>query len=232
MSGKEEEKIEKAKPTIDERIEELKAENKEPREITQILYEEGYSTHDIMRRHLPLKSLKKVPESEDSVMGAIAGTTKGAGYLDEFKTMIQRQIARSRELTEVFSNVGLGVLLASLRKSGLSMDDFRRIAMKQEGLKEALEKAGETAFKALEYYQSDLIKRVEDDRDEARSYACVLETKFGALAKQIDPKFRLERMIHTYLLSGNVAPETLMSLIDKWLEIEITEARLEMVTAA
>ena len=112
----EEEPVEE-KPTIDERIDQLKTAGvTDNKKITQVLYSEGYSTHEIMKRHLPLKALKKKPEDDESVMSAIAGTTKGPGYLDEFKTMIQQQISRSRELTDVFYNVGLGALLAALRK--------------------------------------------------------------------------------------------------------------------
>ena len=220
------EDIEKARPTIDDRIEQLREEKKSNAEITQILYEEGYSTNDIMRRHLPLKSLKRKPEDVSSVTDAIAGTTKGPGYLDEFKTMIQQQISRSRELTDVFFNVGLGTILAALRKSGLSMEDFRKIALDKKGLREALQEAGETAFKALEYYQSDLITKVEAERDEARSYASILEVKTNELVQQIDPKLRLEKMIVTYLLSGRVEPDTLMSLIDKWMSMEMAEIKV------
>ena len=218
-------------PHIDERLEQLKAQGYDKKEITQILYQEGYNTRDIMERHLPLKSLKRKPTDEESVMGAIAGTTRGPGYLNELKIMIQRQIGRSRELTDVFYNVGLGTLLASLRKSGMAIEDFRRIALEQGGLKEALEKAGETVFKALEYYESDLVTKVEDERDEARVYASVMETKVRALMKDLDPKFRLEKMILTYLLSGAPEPDTLMTLIDKWLSIELTEVRMEVISA-
>jgi len=71
--------------------------------------------------------------------------------------MIRAQISRSRELAQICTNVGLGVLLASLKKSGLSIEEFRNIAMESGFLKEALQKAAETAFKALEYYESDKI---------------------------------------------------------------------------
>lgn len=232
MSKKTREPKEEEKPTIDERIKELKAEGKDPKEITRILYEEGYSTHEIMRRHLPLKSLKTKPEDDESIMGAIAGTTKGPGYLDELKMMIQNQIRKSRQLTEVFFNIGLGTLLASLSKAGISIDDFRKIALSEEGkgLREALEKAGETAFKAIEYYQSDLITKVEKERDEARAYASILETKVNEAFEKLDPKFRLEKMIQTYLFSGNVDPDILNTLLDKWLSMETAGLKLELMT--
>jgi len=216
-------------PTIDERIAELKEAGKNKTEIVQILYKEGYNTHEMMKRHLPLRALKVKPVQEESVMAAIAGTTKGAGYLAEFKTMIQRQISRNRQLTEVFYNIGLGILLASLNKSGLSMDEFRVIALKGEGLSDALMRAGETAFKALEYFESDMIVKVEAERDEARAYAAVLEKRAEDLMQEIDPKLRMEKMILTYLLSGASDPETLITLIDKWLGMELTEVRMEAI---
>ena len=233
MSAREEKEKEnqlEEKPGIDERIEQLKkAGVTDNKKITQILYAEGYSTHEIMRRHLPLKALKKKPDDDESVMSAIGGTTKGPGYLEEFKTMIQQQISRSRQLTDVFYNVGLGALLAALRKSGIEIEDFRKIALTREGLQGALMKSGETIFKALEYYESDLVTKVEDERDEARAYASLLETRVGTLIKNLDPKLRLEKMIQTYLFSGNVVPETLLALIDKWLALEIGVVKLEMI---
>ena len=217
------------RPTIDERIAELEAESKTKEEMVLILYNEGYSTREIMARKLPLKALKTRPESDDSIMGAIAGTAKGSGYLDEFKTMIRSQISRSRELTEVCSDVGLGVLLAGLSKSGVTMDEFQRIALKREGLREALVRAGETAFKALEYYQSDLVGTVEGERDEARAYASLLESRLEELMKYTDPRIRMERMIQTYLLSGGSDTEVLTSLLDKWLAMEVTNVKLDLM---
>ncbi len=235
MGGEEEEgeeKIEQERLPIDERIEQLRAEEKNDREITRILYDERYATTEIMKRKLSLAHLrKKKPTSSASVHDAIAGTTKGPGYLDEFKTMIQQQISRSRELTDVFYNIGLGTLLASLSKSGLSMEDFRKIALKKEGLREALESAGKTVFKALEYFESDLIVKVEKERDEARAYSTILESRVNKMLKSLDPKFRLEKMIQTYLFSGNVDPDTMDRLLDKWLAMEVTEVKLELIAS-
>jgi len=145
--------------------------------------------------------------------------------------MIRQQIGRTRELTEEFYNLGLGVLFASLSKSGMSMEDFRKIAMQEGSLREAFKKAGETAFKALEYYQSDLVTQVEKERDEARAYSSVLRTRVDELVKQLTPRIRLEKMIQTYLFSGNVQEATLMSLLDKWLEMEAVEAKMEAIAA-
>ncbi len=132
MSG-ESEKNEPERPTIDERIRELREIKTVDNEIVKILYEEGYSTQDIMKRHLPLKALKKKPDAETKVMSVLSGPVKGTGYLQEFKDMFQQQISRNRELTDVFYNIGLGSLLAALNKAGLSMEDFRKIALKKQG---------------------------------------------------------------------------------------------------
>lgn len=229
--GEEAEKTEPERLTIDERIKELEDQGATKETITQTLYEEKYSTQEIMKRHLPLKSLRKKPGDTVSVMGALAGSTKGPGFLDEFKTMFQQQISRNRELTDVFYNIGLGSLLAALNKAGLSMEDFRKIALKKEGLREALESAGKTIFKALEYYESDLITKVETERNEARAYSTILETKVKELVESLDPKIRLEKMVQAYLFSGRVEPDVLMSLIDKWLAMEVAELKLEMIAS-
>lgn len=225
-----EEEIEK--PSIDDRIKELEAEGKSKTDMVLILYQEGYSTHEIMKRKLPLKALKRAKErKETGVLGAIEGSVKGAGYLDQLKDMIRTQIGRTRELTEEFYNLGLGVLFASLAKSGVSMEDFRKIAMQEGSLREAFKKAGETAFKALEYYQSDLVTQVEKERDEARAYSTILRTRVDELVKQLTPRIRLEKMIQAYLFSGNVENKTLMSLLDRWLEMEAVEAKMEAIAA-
>ncbi len=287
MAGKTE-----VRPSIEERIAELKAEGKIEGDITLILYDEGYPTEEILKHGFPqkgeepLKEPPKPPEErpdfedrlkeleasgkgkndvcrtlifegynprllvakfggryakvareikaekgkeEAPLLGAIAGPTKGAGWLDEMKEMVRSQMSRSRELTEVFSDVGLGILLASLSKSGMSMEEFQRIALKREGLRDSLIRAGETAFKALEYFESDLVSSVEAERDDARAYASYLESQWVTLSKQLDPKFRLEKMIQTYLLSGGADGGILMSMIDKWLGIEFTDMRLELM---
>jgi len=210
---------------IDERIEELREQGLSKSDIVLALYDEGYNTKEIMKRGFSLRHLekRKAMVSDHDLMGAIRGGVRGVGYLEEFKDMIRHQISRSRELTEHFSNIGLGVLLASLAKSGVTMEEFRKIALDQEGLREALRRAGEAAFKALEYYQSDLIAKVEAERDEARAYASVLEATIEKMKKGLDPRLRLEKMIYNLvLLSGTtkVDPNTLSTLIDKWLRLE------------
>lgn len=216
------------KPSIDDRIKTLEEEGCDKREITLKLYQEGYSTHEIMKRHLPVKVLKREKDREEpSVLGAVEGAVRGTGYLQEIKDMVRLQVGRTRELTDEFYNLGLGVLLASLSKAGMSMDDFRKIASQQGPLRDAFKKAGETAFKALEYYQSDLIVKVEAERDEARAYGSLLETQIEDVKRKIDPKMRMEKMIYNLaLLSGSVKvdPAALSSLVDKWLQLEVIEA--------
>lgn len=216
---------------IDERVKELEGEGLSKSEIVLILYDEGYPTQEIMKRGLPLKALKrrKTENEERDVMGAMRGRVRGEGYLDELKNMIRAQISRSRELTELCSNIGLGTLLAALRKSGISIDGFRSIAMNEGTLKDALGKAAETAFKALEYYNSEQIEKLEKERDEARVYASFMESRFEELATGLDPKMRLERMIHTYLLSGNVDANVLTALVDKWLSTELTGLKMKVM---
>ena len=230
MSGNGEEEIEQTKPNIVDRIKQLREQKKNNSEIALILYDEKYATTEIMKQRLPLAALRtRKKAQESSVQDSLAGSTKGPGYLDEFKGMIRAQINRSRVLTETFSNIGLAVLLAGLSKSGISMDDFRKIVGSPDEMRVALEKAGETAFKALEYYQSDLITRVEKERDEARAYATILETQAEGLIKQLDPRIRFERMIQTYLFSGRCEPEPLLTLIDKWLAMESADLRTAVV---
>jgi len=221
----EEEREKEERAPIDERIEELEKMGYSKADIVLQLYEEGYPTQEIMKRHLPLKALKRMKASEDEqFLGAMKGRVRGEGYLDEFKNMIRAQVSRSRELTELCGNVGLGVMFAALHKSGVGMDDFRRIALNEGTIKDALGKAAETAFKALEYYKSDRIIKVEEERDEARAYASLLEAQIEDLKRKLDPKFRLEKMIYNLvLLSGTarVDPNALMTLVDKWLELEV-----------
>ena len=212
---------------IDERIKQLKEEGLEKEEIVKTLYKEGYSTQDIMTRGYPLAALRKQRRNEltdDAVQASIRGVTRGEGYLQELKDMIRAQISRSRELAQICTNVGLGVLLASLRKSGLSIEEFRNIAMESGLLKEALQKAAETAFKALEYYESDKIEKLEAERDEARAYATLLESKLEKVMRSMDPKLRLEKMIYNLvLLSGatKIDYNVLMKLVEKWLSMEV-----------
>lgn len=213
------------KKPIDERIDELKEEGKTPSEIVLILYEEEYSTHEIMKRGLPLRALKHPSEktAEPSV-SLIEGTVKGTGALQEFKELIRVQISKTRDLSEAFYNLGLGVLLASLSKAGISIEDFRKIATQEGPLKDALKTAGDTAFKALEYYHSDLITHVETERDEARAYASLLETRVEEIKKIMDPKVRMEKMIYNLvLLSGTVKmdPEALEKVLSSYIGLEV-----------
>jgi len=216
---------------ITERIEELKKEGKENKDIVNILYEEGYNTRSIMMQGFSLRSLKtKTSVDDEEVQSVIAGSPgKGSGYLSEWKELVRRQMSQSRQLTEVFYDLGLSVLLASLSKSALTTDEYRQIFAEPGKLREALMGASQTAFKALEYYKADAMKALEKERDDARSYASLLESEFAKIAKSLDealdPKLRLEKMIYNLvLMSGTspVDPNAIATLLDKWLAIEIS----------
>jgi hypothetical protein len=219
---------EEEKTPIDERIKELEKEGLSNREIVLTLYDEGYNTGEIMKRGYSLAYLRSrrraEVDTERSAMAAIEGGTRGEGFMQELKNMIRAEISRTRELTELFYDVGLGVLLAALRKSGIEIEDFRKMVAERGDVRDYLKKASDTAFKALDYYQSDLIAKVEAERDEARAYASLLEAQIDDIKHNLDPKVRLEKMIYNLvLLSGTVKvdPNTLMTLIDKWLGLEV-----------
>jgi hypothetical protein len=184
----------------------------------------------LLERDESLATSEKAEDARDrTIMTLIEGAVRGEGYLQELKNMIRAQISRTREFTELCYNVGLGVLAAALSKSGINIDEFRKITKDEGPLRDALMTAAETAFKALEYYQSDVIKKLEEERDEARVAYSYVSAQLKSLMKEMEPKLRLERMINNYLLSGNVDPNVLTTLIDKWLAIEITEMRKELV---
>jgi lambda repressor-like predicted transcriptional regulator len=210
-------------PPIEDRVKELRAEGLSEVDIVLRLYDEGYPTQDIMKMGFSLRHLARRRKMEEKdLMTTLEGPAgRGEGYLAELKTMIRSQISRTRELTELFYDVGLGVLLAALRKSGMKMEDYRKIALEKGAIREALKTAGETAFKALEYYDSDVIGKLEEERDEARVAYSLIAAQLKELTESLDPKVRLEKMIHTYLVSGNVDATVLTTLIDKWLSIEV-----------
>jgi hypothetical protein len=213
----------KGLPPIEDRVKELRAEGLSEADIVLRLYDEGYPTHDIMKMGFSLRHLAKRRKMEEGdVMASLEGPAgRGEGYLAELKTMIRSQISRTRELTELFYDVGLGVLLAALRKSGMKIDDYRKIALERGAIRDALKVAGDTAFKALEHYDSDAIGKLEEERDEARVAYSLVAAQLKELTESLDPKVRLEKMIHTYLASGNVDASVLTTLIDKWLSIEV-----------
>lgn len=217
---------------IIERIEELKKEGKENKDIVNILYGEGYNTRSIMMQGFSLRGLKTktAVDGDEEIQSVIAGPPgRESGYLSEWKELVRRQMSRSRQLTEVFYDLGLSVLLASLSKSALTTDEYRQIFAEPEKLREALMNASQTAFKALEYFKADAMKTLEKERDDARSYASLLESEFGKISKSLDealdPKLRLEKMIYNLvLMSGTspVDPNAISALLDKWLTIEIS----------
>lgn len=212
---------------IQERIEELKKEGKEKKAIVNILYTEGYKTKSIMMQGYSLRSLKTTSTLEDDdIQKTIAGAPgKGPGYIAEWKELVRRQMSRSRQLTEVFYDLGLTVLMASLAKSGLTTEDYRKIFADESSLREALMTAAQTSFKALEYFEADAMTNLERERDNARAAYALLETEISKLSDSLDPKLRLEKMVYNLILtsgSTNIDPNALTALINKWVDLEIT----------
>jgi hypothetical protein len=116
------------------------------------------------------------------------------------------------------------VVFAALKKTNLATEGLRKIFANKEALTDAVSKAAETALKAIEAYDSDAMRRVEEERDAARAAYAFAVAKLKRLEKALDPALRVEKMIHTYLLAGNTDHNVFSLLMDKWLEL-----RLEMI---
>jgi len=221
-------------PPIEERIKELKEKGLTKEEMAYILHAEGYPTKAMLEAHIPINVLKRGrPKglTEEDVMSAVRGTVRGEGFLQEFKNMIRAQISRSRELTEFCTNLGLGVLFAALRRSGISIDDFRRISTSEGALRESLTRAAETAFKAIDYYDAEKIEELERERDEARVAYSMVAAQLKDMQRRLSPRATLEKIIYAYLMSGNVDANVLSSLIDKLLGLELKEVRAKVIGA-
>ena len=227
-----------ALPPIEDRIKQLEAERKEKRDIVNILYTEGYLPKDIMSQGMSLRYIRKKTDVDDNTIQAIiAGVPgKGLGYIAEWKELVRHQMSTSRQLTNVFYDLGLTILLASLSKSGLTIEEFSKIFKEEGQLRAALTTASETAFNALEYYKADAMSNLEKERDEARAYSILLEDSMDKVSKELeqalDPKLRLEKMIYNMvLMSGStpIDPQALQTLINSWLTIEISLPSLQEV---
>lgn len=161
---------------------------------------------------------------DDVIMSALRGRVRGEGYLGELKDMIRRQISLSREFTVACTNAGVQIVFAALKKGGVSQDEISRISTDVGALKNVVDKATESALKALEYYDVERIEGLERERDEARVAWALVVAQAKKFAKYMEPKAGLERMIHTYLLSGRrVDPNIMAVLVEKWLSIEVTK---------
>lgn len=181
----------------------------------------------LYEEHKPAEKPTPGVSPEVTLMKGLQGSTKGPGYLQEFKEMIRAQISKSSELTQFCFNVGLAVLLAALGRSKLNSQEYKRIALNQGSLKDALQRAAETAFTALESLDVDIVKKLENERDEARVMVTRLEIKLEKLLKAVHPKLFLERLIQTCLLCGNADPRLIHDLVQKWLSIKIAESLSE-----
>jgi len=197
-------------PPIKSRIAELKKEGiTDRKEIAHALYSEGYPTAEIMRSRLPIRGLKsrtvagRGKMDDDSTQAILASGTRGTGYMQELKDMVRRQVSLSSEFASACTNAGVQVVLSALRRTELKPEEVRRVFTDKDNLKAVVDKATETALKALEYYDSDRITKVENERDEARAYACLLEAQIDDIKRRLDPKFRLEKMIYNLVCSDD-----------------------------
>jgi hypothetical protein len=223
------------KPPIEIRYKELEEQGLGKREIVKILHQEGYSTFEMMHTlHLPIQYIKEPKgETEEGIMRELGGpTSRNKGYLMELQDTFAHIIMKDKELTKSFYSMGIASLFAALQKSGLSMDDFRKIAadvpgkegdVNKSAIEMALQRAGETIFKALEAYNADIIPKIEAERDEARFYASKLELQLEEINKKLEPRQSLENMIYKLAMLGgtNMNPAIITDLIDKWLQMQM-----------
>jgi len=212
-------------PPIGERVSELEKEGLSRQEVARRLYMEGYPTAEIMRAHFPIRGLRSYPELRP--VESMKETTKWPGYAEELKELIRKQISLSREFAEACTEAGVQVVFAALKKTNLATDDLRKIFTNKEALTDAVSKAAETALKAIEAYDSDAMRRVEEERDEARAAYAFAVAKLKQLEKALGPALSIEKMIHTYLMSGNVAPNLLMVLMGKWLVLKLEALKVK-----
>lgn len=220
-------------PPISERIAELKKEKLSKREIAQTLYNEGYPTSEMMRNGYPpvLLSSRRSKEnlSDESVQAALRGATRGPGYLNELKSMIQKQISLSREFAESCTTAGVKVLFAALKIGGVNEEDISNITKDVGTLENVVNKATQAALKAIEYYDMEHIKRLEDERNEARAAYSLVAAQLRELQRNLEPRKTLERLIHSYIVSGNTDGNVLTALIDKLLSMEMHELQSEVL---
>ena len=212
-------------PPIEEKLKEL-GDKVSRDDAAKLLYEEGYPTQELMRVGLPLKSLKI---DRKDLAGAMEGNVRGPGYVDELKHMITKQISLSREFAEACTNAGVQVVLAALKKTPVAPEEYRAIFKNVDSLTSIVDKATDTALRALDAYNSDQYRKLEEERDEARFAYSMMAARMKELTESLDPSLSIEKMIHTYLMSGNVDPNVLMSLLDKWLTLKFEAIKAEAI---
>jgi hypothetical protein len=190
------------------------------------LREEGFWTSTVAKLTGLKPAQQPRSDADESLVEKVTGPPgKSVGLAEPLRDMVRITIGRSTELTEVCNSVGLAALFAALAKSGLSMEDFKKIGLSKGSLREALEKGGEIIFRALECYDSNRFKELEEERDEARAYASMLSAQSKELIKQLNPKLELKSLMDSYILSGGVDDKIVTTLIDKWLSIEVGEIK-------
>lgn len=170
----------------------------------------------------PGKAFAKVQDDE-GVQAAIAGPQgRREGYLAEQKELIRKVFSRNRELIEFTNDLGLTVLLAALSKTGLTAEGFQKIFQGKENLRDSLNKAGDFCFTAIDTYGTDVVMKLEKDRDTARGQVIVLEQLISKARQEFDPAYRLELMITNLILSSGttqIDPQALDILVDKWVRL-------------
>jgi hypothetical protein len=217
------------KTSFEERLKDLEATEMSKHDICRTLVLENYNNRLIVATFggLYAKVVREVKEErakeEDSHIAALAGTAKGEGYLDEQKARMRFEFSRDTVVMKFIVDLGWMAFFAGLPKTDIPPEKILVMASDPEGFPKALAPISETVIKALKYYQSEAVSKVEAERDEARAAYTVLKTQVDDLAKKLTPGIRLERMITAYLLSGNVTPEALSELLGtyrQWLSME------------
>jgi arsenate reductase-like glutaredoxin family protein len=225
-------------PPLWEVVEELKDQGLGKEEVAQKLSDMGFPKTVIAYAGFPVGGLGRI--GERSLEEQVKGTTRGPGYAEELKELIRKQISLSREFAEACTEAGVQVVFAALKKTNLATEDLKKIFANKEALTEIVSKTTETALKSIEAYNSDLIKKMEeewnerlrkleDERDEARAALRYAVAKLKQLEKALDPVLSVEKMIYTYLMSGNTDHNVFSMLMDKWLELRLEMVRMEAI---
>lgn len=223
--------------SFEERLKELEASEMNKHDICRTLVLEDYNNRLIVAKFGGLyakvvREIKAERGTEDeSHLGALAGTAKGEGYLDEQKARIRFEFSRDTVVMKFVVDLGWAAFLAGLSKAGIPPDNLRMVASDPESFSKVLMPIRETVCNAIKYYQSDAVSKVEGERDEARAAYTIVRSQLEDLAKGLTPGIRLERMITAYLLSGNVTPEVTVELVERWINMEEMELRKEAIPA-
>lgn len=248
---------EELKVPIDDRIKELKEEvikdNKKisrveaNKKISLTLYYEGYNTGLIFNRFggalkAALADENKGEQEEEGenekeisdvkYVGDLGGKTGKDGYRLPLQELVKTSIDTVAVQTGSFTQIGMIVFYAVLNKIpysliSSSLEKTSKSETKLAGIEELKGLVLDTVRKAIEALDPEHINRVEGERDFARGEYIRLASEMQKLSEQLDPPFRLEKMIHNYILSGAVDPKVLIPMIREWLGMEKPKIDLE-----